>query len=297
MTLVLLCGSTAAQNPAKLPGSFSFGVVADVQYADKDPAGARHYRTSASRLKACVDELNKLDLAFVIQLGDFIDDGKESFDAVLPHWSRLTAPRYNVIGNHDLPVARKFVLRKLDLKRAYYDFAAGRGWRFVILDGMDISLYGYPRGHPKRTQATRMLGALEKKKRKNAQRWNGGIGADQLTWLERTLAGSAARDERVILCCHFPILAAASSDFHLLWNHEAVLKVIARHPCVVAWFNGHDHAGGYARHDGVHHVTFAGMVEAPSQNAYAVVSTSPGALALRGFGKQKTRRLSLDKRQ
>ncbi|MAG58109.1 MAG: hypothetical protein CMJ83_17625 [Planctomycetes bacterium] len=289
-----LVGSLAsAQPPANRPAGVSFGVIADVQYADKNTAGARHYRSSLDRLKACVADLNQRDLKFVIQLGDFIDTGKDSFDAVLPIWKKLKAPRRNVLGNHDLPFARKRALDKLGLKRGYYDFTLVEGWRFVVLDGMDVSLHGYPKGHPKRKQALQMLVALKRRKVNYAQRWNGGVGEKQLAWLERTLADSVERRQRVVVCCHFPILAKASSDSHLLWNHEAVLKVIEQHPSVVAWFNGHDHAGGYSEHNGIHHVTFSGMVEAPKRNAYSVVTAFDDRLELRGVGKQPSRTLRL----
>ena len=90
----ILLGSLAiAQQPEEAGPEFSFAVIADVQYADKNPVGARHYRSSLTRLKQCVTELNQHDLEFVVQLGDFIDAGKDSFDAVLPIWKTLKAPR------------------------------------------------------------------------------------------------------------------------------------------------------------------------------------------------------------
>lgn len=265
---------------------FSFGVIADVQYANKDRSGARHYRTSLDRLVNCVKDLNQRDLAFVIQLGDFIDVGKDSFDDVLPIWKRLKATRRSVIGNHDLPFLRERVLRKLELKSPYYDFAVGDTWRFVVLDGMDVSLYGYPKDHPKRREATRMLAALKQQKLANAQRWNGGIGKSQLAWLEAVLIDAALQQQRVVLCCHFPILEKASSAFHLLWNHVAVRELLAKHDCVFAWCNGHDHKGGYAQDAGIHHLTFAGMVEAPKKNAFAVAHAFHNRLVIEGIGKQ-----------
>ena len=271
---------------------FSFGVIADVQYADKNTAGSRHYRTSLERLTECVDDLNQRDLKFVIQLGDFIDAGKDSFDAVLPIWRELRVPRRHVIGNHDLPFSREKMLHTLELQRGYYDFIVG-SWRYIVLDGMDISLYGYPRGHAKRKEATEMLAALRDQKVKNAQTWNGGIGRDQIAWLRSTLADATQRRQRVILNCHFPILAGASSDYHLLWNHAEMLRLIEGFPCVAAWFNGHDHAGGYAAKNGIHHVTFCGMVEAPSKNAYGIVDVFADKLVVRGVGKQKNLVLAL----
>ena len=75
--LALFCPSATAQKPAE--AVFSFGVVADVQYADQPDSGKRHYKSSLGRLEKCVSDLNRRDLSFVVQLGDFIDKGKENY--------------------------------------------------------------------------------------------------------------------------------------------------------------------------------------------------------------------------
>jgi hypothetical protein len=62
---------------------------------------------------------------------------------------------------------------------------------------------------------------------------------------------------------------------------------------VVAYFAGHDHAGGYAFRDGIHHVTIKGMVEAPIRNAYAVIEVSPTTLLKTGFGKEPSREMTI----
>ena len=49
---------------------FSFGLVADVQYADKPDRPPRLYRDSLERLRECVTELNRHPLDFTIQLGE-----------------------------------------------------------------------------------------------------------------------------------------------------------------------------------------------------------------------------------
>jgi len=84
--LAPLAAQNLAQDSEPAQPLLWFGVLADVQYADLDRSGARHYRTSLDRLAACVKDLNQRDLAFVVQLGDFSDDGKDSFDDVLPIW-------------------------------------------------------------------------------------------------------------------------------------------------------------------------------------------------------------------
>lgn len=272
---------------------YSFGVIADVQYADQPNAGARHYRSSLQRFETCVIELNKHDLKFVVQLGDFIDKGKKSFDAVLPHWQRLRARKFHVIGNHDLPMLRGAVMKKLGLKRSYYDFTVGESWRFVVVDGMDVSLYGYPRGHPLRKQATQMLKNLKAKKAPNAVTWNGGVGKQQLAWIRDLLKDATKKQQRVVFFCHFPVHPAAGGASLLLWNHQELTDLMDQFPCVAGWFNGHHHAGGYAQVKGVHHVTFMGMVEAPKRNAYAILDVFESRLVLNGVGKQPSRTLKL----
>ena len=105
----------------------------------------------------------------------------------------------------------------------------------------------------------------------NANDWNGGIGPRQLDWLRDCLKRASGNHERVVLFCHFPVLRESSTPAHLLWNHEAVRQILEAEPSVAAWFNGHDHQGGYAARNGIHYVTFPGMVESGEQNAYSVV--------------------------
>ena len=81
---------------------FRFGAIADCQYCDKT-SGTRKYSDSPRKLHECVAHYNKLDLTFVVHLGDFIDRDFASFDVVGPIFGQLKAPRYHVLGNHDFP--------------------------------------------------------------------------------------------------------------------------------------------------------------------------------------------------
>ena len=62
-----------------------------------------------------------------------------------------------------------------------------------------------------------------------------------------------------------------------------------RSGCVVAWFAGHDHAGGYAVRKGVHHVTLKGIFEEPVKNAYALIELHPDRIKKTGFGAEPSR--------
>ncbi len=273
-----------------------FGVVADVQYADKDTAGARHYRTSLGRLESCVTELNRHELDFVVQLGDLIDvPGDDNLGRVLTAWQPLRFPLRHVVGNHEFgphPAGdRAEVLRRLGLTSGDYDFRVGR-WRFVVLDSVEVSLSGgWPADHPRVEEAQTRLAELRETGAKNAQTWNGGASARQLAWLEGVLAGARGRGERVVVFSHLTLLTEASSEWHLLWNHAEVVARLEASGVVAAVFCGHDHAGGYAVREGIHYVTVHGMVEAPEKNAFGIVDVWPDRLELRGFGKQPSRTL------
>ncbi len=246
--------------------SFSFGVVADIQYADKDARGARHYRSSLDRLDECVDELNRHDLAFTIQLGDIIDGNETTeatatdLDTVLQHCSQLNMPLYHVIGNHCLTADREGLQQKLGLESSYYDFAVpeAAGWRFIVLDGMDG---GY-----------------------------GSLSEVQLAWLKTTLDAARAAREKIIVFCHFPLIERAASNLRMQ-QPDPVLQELIASGCVVAYFAGHDHAGGYAFQDGIHHITLKGMVEAADSNAYAIFEVRPGQLKETGFGLEPGREM------
>lgn len=74
---------------------FSFGIVADPQYADADPRPdmGRFYAESPKKLAEAIDVFNREDLAFVVTLGDIIDRGFENFDAILSVYDALRHPR------------------------------------------------------------------------------------------------------------------------------------------------------------------------------------------------------------
>jgi len=271
LPLLLLAPLLAAGQTA--PPRLSFAVLTDIQYGDQPTAGKREYRKSLGKLQQAVDALNgRKDLAFAIQLGDLIDSRAADLDPILTIYNRLAAPQRHVFGNHDFAMQRDTLVRRLGMPGAYYEFAVN-GWRFLVLDGMDLSVAdgSRARGTPQRESGQDMFERLRAARAANANDWNGGIGPRQLDWLRDCLKRASGNHERVVLFCHFPVLRESSTPAHLLWNHEAVRQILEAEPSVAAWFNGHDHQGGYAERNGIHYVTFPGMVESGEQNAYSVV--------------------------
>jgi manganese-dependent ADP-ribose/CDP-alcohol diphosphatase len=274
---------------------FSFGIVADIQYADKEVSGRRRYSEALGKLERCVVDWNSRELAFTIQLGDIIDGNHtlaatlKDLDSVLDVLNRLNKKIYHVIGNHCLTVNRGLLLDKLGLQNAYYDFSHS-GWSFIVLDGMDISIHGWPEDSENYRRAKAYLAANP-----DAASYNGAISEAQITWLKERLEHASKAAERVIIFCHHPILEEASSESLLLWNHRETIKLLENYGCIAAFVSGHDHSGGYAFRNGIHHLTMPGMVESPAGgNAYGIVDVYNDRLVLNGVGTVKSATLELD---
>jgi len=286
--LLLACSPCAAQ-------SLSFAVLTDIQYGDQPTAGKRDYRASLGKLQQAVAALNaRQDLAFAIQLGDLIDSRAADLDPILAEYNRLSVPHRHVLGNHDFSAPRATLLQRLEMPAAWYDFTAP-GYRFLVLDGMDLSVNRNSRaqGAAQSDLALAMFDSLRTAKAVNANDWNGAVSQTQLDWLRQRLKLAAVNRERVIAFCHFPVLREASTPAHLLWNHEAVRRILDSEPAVIAWFNGHDHSGGYAAAGGIHHVTFPGMVESGAQNSYSLVRLDAARINIEGTGTATSRSLPI----
>jgi hypothetical protein len=298
------CLAQTATDPAAPPPAtperprFSFGVVADIQYADK-AGGGRRYRESLGKVASCVEAWNREALAFAVDLGDLTDDRadggtKADLDRILGAFQPLRAPRVHVLGNHGQPSAgRTAVMDALGLERPYYDFERD-GWRFVVLDGTGLHLKAWPQDTARRAASEAYVRDHRKPDAPEFADYNGAIDPDQMTWLRETLARAAGKP--VVVFCHLPVLAEASSRSHLLWNHAEVLDLLQACPTLVAYIAGHDHRGGYAERMGIHHVTLEGMVETPADgNAFGVVDVYGSRLEVRGSGAMKSRVLEFNK--
>ena len=283
--IFLNCTLAASEQKSSEP-LFSFGAVADCQYCSKTSL-IRKYNLSPKKLAACVEYYNKLDLAFVVHLGDFIDRDFESFAKVVPIYNRLKAPHYHVLGNHDFSVTdnkKALVPAQLGLKKRYYDFTH-KGWRFLALDGNDVSLYAYPKDDPRTKAAT----AFHRRLKAGTPTWNGAVGNKQLKWIEDKLKAATKNRERVILFCHFPIHPA---NIHNLWNANALTELLGKYPCVAAYMNGHNHTGNYGTKNKIHYLTLKGMVDT-TDNAFSVIEVHKDRLSLKGIGRQKNREMKL----
>lgn len=274
------------------PPIVQFGIIADVQYADKPDAEGRHYRASINSLENAVACFNRADLDCVIQLGDLIDGGANALTEMsqaVEVFDRVRAETYHVLGNHDFAdLDRATVLQLLNMKNAHYAFDI-RGWLFVVLDTLDCSLQGgWQEDSHNYREGVRLLEQARQRESDNAQEYNGAVGPKQLDWLDEMLAEADARRMQTVLFSHLPLLPIGEK--HTAWNAEEVIAVLEHHPCVKAVFSGHNHAGGYTHQNGIHYVTCEAAVNAPA-GAWAIVTLSADAIQITGSGSLTSRTL------
>ncbi len=288
--LLLIMACNTKEKPVPEYPDFEIGVIADCQYCNCEPTDVRFYKKAPARLKQAVTELNTHTLDYTIHLGDFIDRDFNSFDTLIPIWGGLKSERYHVLGNHDFSVAdslKPLVFEKMDLKDRYYSIVKNK-WRFIVLDGNDLSVHG-ALTEAKKQQTDSLFQQLSSKELPNLKPWNGGLGKEQLQWIEDELKLATQNKERVGFYCHFPVLGE-TNDLNL-WNYEQLLSIIDKYDCVKFYFNGHHHDGSYVQKDGVHYLNFKGMLDTRDSTSFARVAFHNDSLIVKGYGREPDRGL------
>jgi manganese-dependent ADP-ribose/CDP-alcohol diphosphatase len=274
--------SSIPQNNSPL---FSFGLITDVQYADCESAGTRYYRNSPGKLKSSIDTFKKNRVSFIVNLGDLIDRDFKSFKPVMDILYSSGLKTYHCTGNHDYNV-ENYYKDKLPVaglsESGYYSFSLN-GYRLVFLNGNEISTYASPDQNIIQ-ESEDFIRKLKEEGSVNAIDWNGGIGKEQLTWLDNQLDEASAARQHVLIFCHFPL---APEDIHNLLNYREVLSHIENNSTVIAWINGHNHAGNYAMVNGIYYLTFKGMVETETVNSFSILEVYRDKILVRGFGNEK----------
>jgi manganese-dependent ADP-ribose/CDP-alcohol diphosphatase len=266
----------------------SFGLLADLQYCNSDPAYNRFFKNSPDKLRKALNEFGRHKLDFIIQLGDLIDHDEQSFQGILPLFDQVKVPLYHVLGNHDYEVSEAYKTKVPDVLSTdrFYNFKLGN-WRFIVLDGNEISTFANNKNSENYKEAEKILTAENKPV--NANFWNGGIGKKQLKWLNSILEDASENDENVMIFCHYPIFP---SHRHNLLNDKEVLELIGKYHCVKAWFNGHNHNGNYGQSENIHFINMKGMVETENKYAFSVVTLGKPGIIIDGYGSECSAKLS-----
>lgn len=248
------------------------GLVTDLHYADKQPAGSRHYRETPDKLAEAAEHFGSSELDFVVELGDFIDaaDSVEQELAYLKRidrdFSRICRKRHYVLGNHCVFTLRKQeFLAAVEQQRSYYSFDSG-GFHFVVLDAC-FRHDGVPYG------------------RKNFEWTDPNISAEELEWLRGDLQ---ATSKRSVVFVHQRL--DVQNAFGIK-NAAEVRGVFEEAGNVLAVFQGHNHENDHQLISGIHYCTLVAMVEGAGaeHNGYSVAHImSSGDIHISGFRKQRS---------
>ena len=257
-----------AETPLRL------GLVTDLHYADKAPAGSRHYRETLAKLEEAATQFERDKLSFLVELGDFID-AADSVDVeqgylktVNRTFKAICSDRHYVLGNHCVDTLKKEeFLEGVEQQKSYYSFERA-GIHFVVLDSCFRS-DGEPYG------------------RKNFRWTDANIPAAELEWLKGDLK---ANDKPVVVFAHQRLDV---SNNHGVRNNADVRKILEASGDVLAVFQGHSHQNDLKDIGGIHYCTLVAMVEGSGaeNNGYSMMEIQPnGDIRLTGFRKQKSRR-------
>lgn len=247
------------------------GLVTDLHYADKPPAGSRHYRETPDKLAEAAESFGKQQPAFIVELGDFID-AADSVDAELGYLKRINRDfvaicklRHYVLGNHCVyTLTKQEFLGSVEQKESYYSFDSGE-FHFVVLDSCFRS-DGEPYG------------------RENFEWTDPNIPAAEVEWLKADLKHTT---KKTVVFAHQRLDV---SNHYGVKNAVEVRKVLEESGNVLAVFQGHSHKNDHKEIGGVHYCTLVAMVEGSGaeNNGYSVMSLArDGTIRIEGFRKQQ----------
>ncbi len=246
------------------------GLITDLHYADKPPAGSRHYRETPDKLAEAADQFARHELAFIVELGDFID-AADSVDAELGYlkqinrdFSGICKQRHYVLGNHCVyTLTKQEFLDSVEQKNSYYSFDSG-DFHFVVLDSC-FRGDGEPYG------------------RKNFVWTDPNIPTAEVEWLRADLKNAT---KKTIVFAHQRLDV---SNHYGVKNAAEVRRVMEESGNVLAVFQGHSHKNDHHDIGGIHYCTLVAMVEGSGSknNGYSVMSLSAdGTISIDGFRRQ-----------
>jgi alkaline phosphatase len=276
-------GLFAGANLYAASAPLRFGVVTDVHYADRAPAGTRFYRLGLGKLHACVDLMNSQGVDFLIELGDFKDQDVKPDEAstlrflgaIEEVFRGFRGPTYHVLGNHDVDSISKeqfqsaIVNTGIERTRTWYSFERG-GRGFIVLDAcFKAGMVPYSKG--------------------NFDWQDTNISPEQLDWLVKELRGAP---RPVVVCVHQRLDEGESEPS--IANRAAVRQALQDSGKVALVLQGHVHSGAYAQIEGIHYYTLVGSIERdnPADNTCAIVQLNPdGSVEITGYQRAMSRTL------
>lgn len=255
-----------AKYPSIADPILRFGVVTDSHYADREKQGTRYYRQSLEKMQECISVFNQEKVDFAIHLGDFKDQDREQrtedtlsyLKALEFIYAQFNGPRYHCVGNHDVDsITKQQFLQNITNSNipntdSYYQFISN-DIQFIVLDAnfdKDGRDHFYLEG----------------------ANWQDiRVPKPEVKWLKKVLK----KNKRpTIVFCHHPLFEYQKDDhtYHIQ-NYKEIQQVLEKSDQVLAVFQGHTHEERHQVINGIHYLTFLGMVDYSGieNNAYAIV--------------------------
>ncbi len=193
---------------------WTFAVVGDTQ-------GVSPQEPVSPVFDRIIEKVNQTDCEFLIHLGDRVSGAtdperqREQFLIYLEKRSKLKVPVYEVPGNHDLPVKEVGVIYQELISPFFYHSFDHKNCHFVLL-------------------SSEMITGLA-----------GGLGEEQLAWLEDDLRRNITSSKIIFVFIHRPLYRGLIHPYPLK-DAKRLAKILKRYKARYI-FAGHEHRFGIAR--------------------------------------------------
>lgn len=261
-----------------------FGLLSDVHYADREPAGERFYRQSLAKVQEAIDWMNQEKLDFAIELGDFKDQDAVPNEAntlkyltdIESVFQKFNGPTYHVLGNHDMDgISKQQFLERVENSgipkaKSYYSFNREK-IHFVVLDG-NYTKEGKSYDHG------------------NFSWEDASISEDEISWLRNDLNTNKLP---VIVFIH-QMLDDSKNVKQAVQNAAEVRQILEQSGKVLCVFQGHVHEERYNLINGIHYYSVNAVVDGdgPENSAYMIVDVyEDGSLKMDGFRRATDREI------
>lgn len=232
--ILLLPTSLAAVNRNKTK-PLTFGISTDIHQDIMHDAEVR--------LQHFINESEKQNLDFIIDLGDFCFPKKENLNFV-KIWKSSSMERFNVLGNHDMDIGTKTdFMEFVGMTDRYYSFDKDE-IHFVVLDPNNLLIDG--------NYIPYNNGNFYKPSEQRAH-----VDPEQLEWLKKDLADT---DKHCIIFSHqsFDSLKASKKRDQVRNIFEDANQK-AGFQKVIAAFNGHSHIDSAREVNGIQYIQINSM--------------------------------------